>query len=102
MGAVIRCANAGLSCPAGSCLLSLRRQDELLRFSAGRFATGAGGSVQRRSAKTAFDFCASHRGLDSAGKPGGCDLLCLPVDLDAGRRAALCAGLRPAHLTSTL
>jgi len=64
------CANISDGGPTGSCVLPLRRQNELLRFAVG-FAAYAGGSGQRRPAKTAFDFCPGHRGRSHARKPAG-------------------------------
>lgn len=101
MVAVVSCANVADPCPAGACLLSLRRQDELLCRVVIGLATCAGGPCQHRLAKIDFDFYAGHRGPGFAGNPDGFDFLRYPSAFDADRRAALRAGLRPADLTPT-
>jgi hypothetical protein len=103
VGAIIGRANISDAGPTGSCLLSLRRQNELLcRATVAWFTVRARSSRPIRHSKPIFAFRSGHDDLGLARKWSGFDFFRLRVAVDGVRRAALRAGLRPAHLTPTL
>jgi len=100
MGAVAGCASAGVLPATGPRLLPLQRQNELLRrATVALFAVRTRGSRALRHSKPIFIPGSGLDGLGLARKRSGFDFFPLRVAIGGIRRAALRAGLRPAHLT---